>query len=302
MPGLIPGYGLNEFGDPMNLRLTGEHQRILRVWLSRKVVALGTIVILVVVVTALFAPWLAPYDPFKTNLREALRPPSSTHLLGTDALGRDILSRVIYGSRTSLEVGLIAVGLAAVSGMLLGLCAGYFGGWLERGIMRVIDAQMAFPPIILALSLAFVLGGGLFNCMIAVGVAMLPSYVRLTRAQVLSVKETDYVLSARIIGSSNARIIFRHILPNVFPPLIVLMTINLGGAIMSEASLSFLGVGIKPPGAAWGSMLQEGYQNLFTHPYMSFAPGICILLVVLGFNLMGDGLRDALDPRLRGAL
>jgi peptide/nickel transport system permease protein len=286
----------------MNLRLTGEHQRILRVWLSRKVVALGTIVILVVVVTALFAPWLAPYDPFKTNLREALRPPSSTHLLGTDALGRDILSRVIYGSRTSLEVGLIAVGLAAVSGMLLGLCAGYFGGWLERGIMRVIDAQMAFPPIILALSLAFVLGGGLFNCMIAVGVAMLPSYVRLTRAQVLSVKETDYVLSARIIGSSNARIIFRHILPNVFPPLIVLMTINLGGAIMSEASLSFLGVGIKPPGAAWGSMLQEGYQNLFTHPYMSFAPGICILLVVLGFNLMGDGLRDALDPRLRGAL
>jgi len=286
----------------MDLRLTGELQRILRVWLSRKVVALGTIVILILVLTALFAPWLAPYDPFKTNLREALRSPSSAHLLGTDALGRDILSRVIYGSRTSLEVGVIAVGLAAISGMLLGLCAGYFGGWLERGIMRVIDAQMAFPPIILALSLAFVLGGGLFNCMIAVGVAMLPSYVRLTRAQVLSVKETDYVLSARIIGSSNARIIFRHILPNVFPPLIVLMTINLGGAIMSEASLSFLGVGIKPPGAAWGSMLQEGYQNLFTHPYMSFAPGICILLVVLGFNLMGDGLRDALDPRLRGAL
>lgn len=286
----------------MDLGLASEVRRILRVWLSRKVVALGTTVILVLVVTALFAPWLAPYDPFKTNLREALRPPSSAHLLGTDALGRDILSRVIYGSRTSLEVGLIAVGLAAVSGMLLGLCAGYFGGWLERGVMRVIDAQMAFPPIVLALSLAFVLGGGLLNCMIAVGVAMLPSYVRLTRAQVLSVKETDYVLSARIIGGSNARIIFRHILPNVFPPLIVLMTINLGGAIMSEASLSFLGVGIKPPGAAWGSMLQEGYQNLFTHPYMSFAPGICILLVVLGFNLMGDGLRDALDPRLKGTL
>ena len=286
----------------MDLGVTGELQRILRVWLSRKVVALGTIVILTLVLTALLAPWLAPYDPFKTNLREALRSPSSAHPLGTDALGRDILSRVIYGSRTSLEVGVIAVGLAAIFGMLLGLCAGYFGGWLERVIMRVIDAQMAFPPIVLALSLAFVLGGGLFNCMIAVGVAMLPSYVRLTRAQVLSLKETDYVLSARIIGGSNSRIIFRHILPNLFPPLIVLMTINLGSAIMSEASLSFLGVGIKPPGAAWGSMLQEGYQNLFTHPYMSFAPGICILLVVLGFNLMGDGLRDALDPRLRGTL
>lgn len=281
---------------------TGELRRIFRVWLSRKVVALGTVVILILVFAALFAPWLAPYDPYKTNLREALRPPSSPHLLGTDAVGRDILSRVIYGSRTSLEVGLIAVGLAAVLGMLFGLCAGYFGGWLERTIMRIVDAQMSFPPIILALSLAFVLGGGLFNCMIAVGVAMLPSYVRLTRAQVLSVRETDYVLAARLIGSSDARIIFRHILPNVFPPLIVLMTINLGGAIMSEASLSFLGVGIKPPGAAWGSMLQEGYQNIFTHPYMSFAPGICILLVVLGFNLMGDGLRDALDPRLRGAL
>jgi peptide/nickel transport system permease protein len=270
--------------------------------MARRVVAVGTIVILLLVLTALFAPWLAPFDPYKMNLRETLRPPSWVHPLGTDALGRDLLSRVIYGSRTSLEVGLIAVGLAAASGMLLGLLAGYFGGWPERIVMRFVDAQMAFPPIVLALSLAFVLGGGLFNCMVAVGVAMVPSYVRLTRSQVLSVKEMDYITAARVIGSGNGRIIFCHILHNVFPPLLILMTLNLGGAILSEASLSFLGVGIKPPGAAWGSMLQEGYQNLFTHPHMSFAPGLCILIVVLGFNLMGDGLRDALDPRLKGVL
>lgn len=275
---------------------------IIRVWLSRKVVAFGTTIILMLVLTAILGPLFAPYDPYKTNLGKTLHLPSRAHLLGTDALGRDILSRVIFGTQTSLEVGIIAVGLAAVTGMLLGLFAGYFGGWLESIIMRFIDAQMAFPPIVLALSLAFVLGGGLFNCMIAVGVAMMPSYVRLTRAQVLSIKETDYVMAARVIGSSNMRIIFRHILHNVFPPLLVLITMNMGSAILSEASLSFLGVGIKPPGAAWGSMLQEGYQHLFTHPHMSFAPGLCILLVVLGFNLMGDGLRDALDPRLRGTL
>ncbi|RPJ43031.1 MAG: ABC transporter permease [Deltaproteobacteria bacterium] len=279
-----------------------EIRRILRVWMSRKIVAAGTAVILILIFTAIFAPWLAPYDPYKPDLRETLRPPSWTHPLGTDALGRDLLSRIIYGSRTSLQVGLIAVGLAAVTGMFLGLLAGYFGGWTERIIMRFIDAQMAFPPIVLALSLAFVLGGGLFNCMVAVGVAMTPSYVRLTRGQVLTIKEMDYIIAARIIGGSNRRILFNHILHNVFPPLMVLMTINLGSAILAEASLSFLGVGIKPPAAAWGSMLQEGYQNIFLHPFMSFAPGFCILLIVLSFNLMGDGLRDALDPRLRGVI
>jgi peptide/nickel transport system permease protein len=279
-----------------------EFRRILRVWMSRKVVAVGTVVILILIFTALFAPWLAPYDPYKPNLRETLRSPSLTHPLGTDALGRDLLSRILYGSRTSLQVGLIAVGLAAITGVFLGLLAGYFGGWTERIIMRFIDAQMAFPPIVLALSLAFVLGGGLFNCMVAVGVSMTPSYVRLTRSQVLTVKEMDYITAARVIGSSDRRILFYHILHNVFPPLMILMTINLGSAILAEASLSFLGVGIKPPAAAWGSMLQEGYQNIFLHPYMSFAPGFCILLVVLSFNLMGDGLRDALDPRLRGVL
>jgi ABC-type dipeptide/oligopeptide/nickel transport system permease subunit len=279
-----------------------EFGRILRVWMSRKVVAAGTIVILVLIFAALLAPWLAPYDPYKPNLRETLRAPSWAHPLGTDSLGRDLSSRIIYGSRTSLQVGIIAVGLAAITGMFLGLLAGYFGGWTERIIMRFIDAQMAFPPIVLALSLAFVLGGGLFNCMVAVGVAMTPSYVRLTRGQVLTVKEMDYIIAARIIGCSDRRILFYHILHNVFPPLMILMTINLGSAILAEASLSFLGVGIKPPAAAWGSMLQEGYQNIFQHPYMSFAPGFCILLVVLSFNLMGDGLRDALDPRLRGVL
>jgi peptide/nickel transport system permease protein len=280
----------------------GELRRIFRVWLTRKVVALGTFLIAGLLITAIFAPWLAPYDPYKINLRETLRPPSEAHLLGTDIIGRDILSRIIYGSRTSLQVGIIAVGLATVVGMLLGLFAGYFGGWPERVIMRFIDALMAFPTIVLILALAAVLGGGLFNCMIAVGISMVPSFVRLTRGQVLFVKETDYVMAARVIGSNNGRIIFLHILHNVFPPLLVLITVNMGGAILSEAALSFLGVGIKPPGAAWGSMLQEGYVYLLSHPYMSFAPGICIFLVVLAFNLTGDGMRDALDPRLRGAL
>lgn len=271
-------------------------------WLTRKVVAFGTVIILILVVTGVFAPWIAPYDPYKANLKETLQLPSATHLLGTDVLGRDIFSRILYGSRTSIEVGIIAVGLAAAMGMLLGLLAGYFGGWTERVIMRFVDALMAFPPIVLALGLAFALGGGLFNCMVAVGISMMPTFVRLTRGQVLSVKETDYIMAARVIGSSHSRILFFHILHNVFPPLLVLITLNMGGAILSEATLSFLGVGIKPPGAAWGSMLQEGYQNLLTHPHMSFAPGICIFLVVLGFNLMGDGLRDALDPRLKGVL
>ena len=279
-----------------------EFRRVTRVWLGRKVVLLGTIVILLLILTAISAPLIAPYDPYKQNLRQSLLKPSMEHILGTDLHGRDVLSRIIYGTRTSLEVGMIAVGLAAFSGILLGLVAGYFGSWLDALAMRFIDALMAFPLIVLALGLAFVLGGGLVNCMIAVGLALLPAFARMTRSQVLSIKETDYVMAARIIGSGNLRIILRHVLPNCFSPLIVLITLNMGVAILTEAALSFLGVGINPPGAAWGSMLQEGYQYLLLYPHLSFAPGLCILLVVLGFNLMGDGLRDALDPRLRGAI
>ncbi len=285
---------------------TGSHasefRRVVRVWLRRKIVLVGGVVIGCLILTALLAPWLTPYNPYKQDLRNHLRKPSAQHLLGTDALGRDVLSRIIYGCRTSLEVGVIAVGLAAVVGTLLGLAAGYLGGWVDAVAMRFIDALLAFPPLVLALSLAFVLGGGLLNCMVAVAVSLLPAFARMTRSQVLSIKETDYIMASRVIGGGSWRIVFRHVLPNSFPPLIILITLNMGVAILSEAALSFLGVGVKAPVAAWGSMLQQGYKYLFTHPHLSFVPGVCIMLVVLSFNLIGDGMRDALDPRLRGAV
>jgi peptide/nickel transport system permease protein len=244
----------------------------------------------------------APYDPYKQNLAIALQQPSAQHLLGTDELGRDILSRVIYGSRISLEVGIIAILVASAIGVTLGALSGYFGGWLDMVIMRIIDSMMAIPSLVLALVFASVMGGGLRNIMIAVGVSLVPTYARLMRSQVLAAKQIDYITAAHSIGGSDLRIIMRHILPNCLSPLIVLVTMNLGTAILAEAGLSFIGVGIAPPGAAWGGMVKAGYTFLLTNPVMSIAPGFCIMLVVLSFNMVGDGLRDALDPRLRGTL
>jgi peptide/nickel transport system permease protein len=279
-----------------------EFQRFRRVFFGRRVVIFGFVIIFLLIIGAFFAPLLSPYDPYAFDLKISLQQPTSQHLLGTDNLGRDILSRIIYGTRTSLMVGIIAVGVATVIGMTLGLVSGYFGGWLDAILMRVIDAQMAIPGIILALVFAAILGGGLSNVMIALGISMVPGYCRLMRGQVLSVKQADYVVAARIVGESNAKIMFNHIFPNCLPPLIVLITLNLGTAILAEAALSFLGVGIAPPGAAWGSMVNDGQRYLLTNPLLSFAPGVCIMLVVLAFNMVGDGLRDALDPRLRGTL
>ena len=279
-----------------------EFKRFRRVFFGRPVVIFGFIIIFLLIIGAIFAPLLSPHDPYLNDLRNSLQQPSSEHLLGTDNLGRDILSRLIYGTRTSLMVGIIAVGVATVIGMTIGLVSGYFGGWLDAIFMRIIDAQMAIPGIILALVFAAILGGGLTNVMIALGISMVPVYCRLMRGQVLSIKQTDYVIGARILGESNVRIMFTHILPNCLPPLIVLITLNLGTAILAEAALSFLGIGIAPPGAAWGSMVNDGQRYLLTNPLLSFAPGVCIMLVVLAFNMIGDGLRDALDPRLRGTL
>ncbi|MDO9534915.1 MAG: ABC transporter permease [Bacillota bacterium] len=285
-----------------NAPRTNELRRFMRVFLGRKVVLVGVIIILVLIITALFAPQIAPHDPIKQNLRIALQSPSSEHLLGTDPLGRDILSRIIYGSRVSLAVGFIAVGVGGVLGMTLGLLAGYFGRIVDLLIMRFIDAMMAIPPLMLALVLGVSLGGGLNNVMIALGISLLPTYARLMRGQVLAVKQADYVKAGKVVGCSDFRIMFRHVFPNCLPPLIVLVTLNLGVAILSEASLSFLGLGISPPGAAWGAMVYDGYTYLMTNPLLSFAPGICIMLVVLAFNIVGDGLRDVLDPRLRGTI
>lgn len=279
---------------------SSEFRRVFGVLCARKPVLIAMIIIALLVIIALFAPYLSPFDPYEQNLSEALRHPNAKHLLGTDLLGRDVLSRIMYGTRVSFSVGIVSVGIATVVGMTLGLIAGYYGRLTDMIIMRFIDALMSIPTIVLALAVASALGGGIRNVMISLGISFIPTYCRLMCSQVLSVKETDYVMAARILGGTNLRIMIRHILPNCFPPLIVLITLNLGLAILFEAGLSFLGVGIDPPGAAWGSMVNDGYRYLNTHPVLSFAPGLCIMLLVLSFNLAGDGLRDALDPRLRG--
>ena len=281
---------------------TGEFRRFLRVLFSRGIVIFGVVIIFLFIIVAVFAPPLAPYDPYEQNLSQSLLKPSSQHLLGTDSLGRDTLSRLVFGSRNSLMVGIVALAIAAIVGITMGLLAGYFGGWVYTVIMRFVDSLMCFPMILLALVIASLLGGGVRNVMIALGVAMLPGYARLMCGQVLSVKENDYVLAAYSEGASNLRIMLHHVLPNCFPPLIVLMTMQIGAAILAEAGLSFLGIGIEPPAAAWGLMVNDGRIYLLTNPILSFAPGLAIMLVVFAFNMVGDGLRDALDPRLRGIL
>jgi peptide/nickel transport system permease protein len=283
-------------------RYIGEWQRFFRVFLSRGLVVAGIVIILVFILTALFAPLIAPYDPNEQDVINSLHQPEKAHLLGTDALGRDTLSRVIYGSRTSLLIGTVVVAISALVGMMLGLMAGYFGGWTYTIIMRVIDALMAFPMLVLALLIASMLGPGLNNVIIALTVGMIPIYARLMCGQVVSMRENDYVMAERSMGSSDWRIMFRHILPNCLPPLIVVVTMMLGSVILAEAGLSFLGIGISPFIPTWGGMVNDGQNYLLKIPALSFAPGLAIMLVVFGFNMVGDGLRDALDPRLRGAL
>ena len=277
-----------------------EFHRGIRVMFGRKVVLFGSILIFIFLFISAFAPFISPYNPYDQNLTQALQQPSSQNLLGTDAFGRDTFSRLLYGARISLMVGVVAVAIASIAGIFLGLLAGYYGGWIDNIIMRVMDTLMALPPIVLMLAIAAALGGGLTNIMISVGIGMIPSYCRLMYGQIRTLKENDYIIAAAVIGASGPRVMMRHLLPNAFPPLIVLITLNMGTAILMEATLSFIGIGISPPTAAWGSMINDGYRYLLSNPILSFAPGVAILLVVLAFNLVGDGLRDALDPRLRG--
>lgn len=277
-----------------------EFRRFQRVFFGRGVVVFGIFIIVIFIVMAIFAPLLAPYDPYEPELGSALQSPSRAHLLGTDALGRDTLSRIIYGSRTSLMIGLIVVTIAATVGMTLGLIAGYVGGWAYTIIMRFIDALMSFPMILLAMVIAALLGSGLRNIITALSIALMPAYARMMCGQALYVKENDYVTAARSVGASNLRIMLRHLVPNCFSPIIVMMTMMLGSTILAEAGLSFLGIGIEAPMAAWGGMVNNGRDYLLTLPVLSFAPGLAIMLVVFSFNMVGDGLRDALDPRLRG--
>jgi peptide/nickel transport system permease protein len=279
-----------------------EWKRFRRVFFQRKLVLFGMIVIGLVVLAAVFANVLAPYNPYIGDFTQSLAKPSWQHWLGTDLQGRDTMTRLLFGARTALLVGFATVGASAFLGVVLGTIAGYFGGFINTVIMRIMDALMGFPMLILALLISSVLGGGIQNVIIALGISTVPGYTRLMCGVTLSVKENDYILAEKSLGSSNMRIMFKHILPNAIQPMIVLVTMMLGAVILAEASLSFLGIGIKPPGAAWGAMVFDGYRFMLSNPILSFAPGLCIMVLVFAFNMIGDGLRDALDPRLRGTL
>jgi peptide/nickel transport system permease protein len=280
-----------------------EWRRFRRVFFARKIVIFGLVILSLLVIAAIFAPWLAPYDPYKVDMRNVRLHPSTQHLLGTDSNGRDTLSRLIYGSRTTIVVGFATTGFGAIVGMILGLVAGYTNNKaINMIIMRSMDLLLSFPMIILALFIAAILGSGIQNVIIALAIGALPGYARVMQGLTLSIRENDYVMAERSMGASNTKIMFSHILPNALPPMIVLVTLQLGGIILAEAGLSYLGIGIKPPGAAWGAMVNDGYRFLTDNPVLSFAPGIAIMLVVFAFNLVGDGLRDALDPRLRGTM
>jgi peptide/nickel transport system permease protein len=272
-------------------------QRALRQLSQRRMAIAGLAVVLFFVAVAILAPVVAPYDPLATNWAAVRKPPSLMHLFGTDEIGRDVLARVIWGSRASLLAGLVSVSLAMAVGVPVGLVSGYLGGIVDGTLMRAVDAMLAIPFLILAIALAAFLGPSLSNAMIAIGVSQTPIFARLTRGQVLVVKHEDYIEAARAVGNPHYRIVLRHIFPNIVPPLLVQATLAAAAAIIAEASLSFLGLGQQPPDPSWGSMLNTAKNFLSQAPWMSLWPGLAIFLLVLSLNLFGDGLRDALDPR-----
>jgi peptide/nickel transport system permease protein len=260
----------------------------------------GVVVFLFVVFVAILAPWIAPYSPTRTDFTAYLQPPGTAHhLLGTDELGRDVLSRIVFGSRASLEAGIIAVGLGMSAGVPLGLVAGFYGGRLEDVLMRFTDAMLCFPPLVLSLAVAAVLGPGLGKAMIAIAVVLMPVFMRLMRAQVLAEREREYVDAARVMGAADRRIIWRHLLPNSVAPIVVQGSLNVAGAIITEATLSFLGLGTQPPTPSWGSMLNAAQQYLTQAPWLSIWPGIAIAITVFSVNVAGDGIREIWDPRTR---
>ncbi|MBI4278507.1 MAG: ABC transporter permease [Armatimonadetes bacterium] len=261
---------------------------------------LGAGIVCLFILVGMFAPRLSPYDPLASHLPNSLQKPSLRHPLGFDEFGRDILSRVMHGSRISLLIALGATGSACILGVSIGLAAGYRGSWVENVALRLTDVMLAFPGILMALAIIAVLGRGTGNVMVAIGIYFTPFYVRLVRGLVLSVKERDYVEAARGVGATDLRILYRHIVPNILGPVIVQTTLNIGAAILITSSLSFLGLGVQPPTPEWGVMLANGRTYLRVAPHVATFPGLAIMLVVLGFNLLGDGLRDALDPTLRG--
>ncbi len=272
-------------------------QRALRRLWRRRGAMVGLLIVVFFVLTALFAPWVAPYDPIATSWSAVRKAPSMAYWFGTDEIGRDVLSRVVWGARASLMAGLLSVSISMALGIPIGLLAAYLGGWTDTLVSRFTDAMLAVPFLILAIALSAFLGPSLGNAMIAIGVSATPVFIRLTRAQVMQIKVEDYVEAARAVGNPHWRIALRHILPNVMPPLIVQATLSIAAAVIAEASLSFLGLGQQPPAPSWGSMLNTAKNYMDNAPWMAVWPGMSIFLLVLSFNLLGDGLRDALDPR-----
>lgn len=281
------------------IRTEGQRQRrVLRRLARHKSAAIGFCIIVVLIMIALLASFVAPYDPIGIS-RNVLQPPSGSHLMGTDNLGRDIFSRVVYGTRVSLQMGFIAIAIAATVGTAMGLVAGTYGGFVDTVLMRFVDALMAVPGILLALTVAAVLGTGLHVAMIAVGIAWIPGFARIVRSLVLQVKEMPYIEAAKSLGNSDSRLIWRHVLPNALTPVLVLSSLGVGSAVLIGAALSFLGVGAQPPTAEWGIMLSEGRQFMRSAWWVMAFPGLAITVTVLAANLVGDGLRDALDPRIK---
>jgi peptide/nickel transport system permease protein len=276
---------------------TSRARRIWRRLLRRRSAVLGLAVVVFFIAVAILAPLISPYGPAKTDWLQVRKAPSMAHWMGTDEIGRDVLARMIWGARASLLAGVVSVAIALAVGVPVGLISGYCRGWVDHVLQRITDALLACPFLILAIALAAFLGPSLTNAMIAIGISTVPIFIRLTRGQVLAVTVEDYVEAARAVGNPHWRILFRHVFPNVVPPLLVQATLSIAAAILAEASLSFLGLGQQPPDPSWGSMLNTAKNFLVQAPWMAIWPGVAICLVVLGFNLFGDGLRDALDPK-----
>lgn len=301
---------MNKVRDPMIHRQTkskrsasdrppGLYALVIMKFVSSRVALASSFCLILILLAVLFAPQITPYDPLQRNTPERNQPPSWLHPFGTDRIGRDIMSRVLYGGRLSLRVGFFSVALAVVIGVPLGLIAGYVGGWLDNIIMRVMDVILAFPPLILAIWLVSLLGASINNVIFAIALSSIPGYARLIRGIVLSIREMEYVMAARSMGAGSLRIMFFHILPGVLGPLIVVTTLGVSGAIVFGASLSFLGLGVPPPTPEWGAMLTDGRSYLRTQWWVAVFPGMTITLVVLVLNIIGDALRDALDPNVR---
>ena len=287
---------IREYGSHEGMTMGKDFRK--RFWKNRMAVA-GSVIVLLLFIISVLAPWLAPYDPNAINLKNVLAPPSGGNLFGTDPLGRDVLSRMMWGAGISLKVGFVATGIAILIGTMLGAVAGYYGRWVDAVIMRFVDIMLCFPSFFLILAVIALLEPSIWNIMIVIGLTGWMGVTRLVRADFISLKERDFVQAARVIGAGDLRIIFLHILPNAMASVLVTATLGVAGAILTESALSFLGIGVQPPTPSWGNILTAGKDNIDIAWWLSFYPGLAILITVLGYNLLGEGIRDALDPRLR---